>query len=58
MGCKYVLHVASPFPIQANELTVGTAVTGTLNVLKACSKKLSQVKKVVITSSCSAINGF
>lgn len=56
--CKYLLHVASPFPIQANESTVETAVKGTLNVLKACALKSSQIKKVVITSSCCAINGF
>lgn len=55
--CTYVLHVASPFPIQADETTVKTAVNGTLNVLRACASKTSKVKKVVLTSSCSAING-
>lgn len=55
-GCAYVLHVASPFPIVADESVVNTAVDGTLNVLRACAA-CESVKKVVLTSSCSAVNG-
>ena len=54
--CDYVLHTASPFPIIADESIVKTAVDGTLAVLKACAKEKS-VKKVVLTSSCAAVNG-
>jgi nucleoside-diphosphate-sugar epimerase len=54
-GCDYVLHVASPFPIVADDSIVKTAVDGTLNVLKACAD-CESVRKVVLTSSCSAIN--
>ncbi|CAJ0565964.1 unnamed protein product, partial [Mesorhabditis spiculigera] len=54
-GCDYVLHVASPFPIVATEETIKTAISGTLNVLKACQNEPS-VKKVVLTSSCAAVN--
>jgi nucleoside-diphosphate-sugar epimerase len=53
--CDYVLHTASPFPIVADEKCIETAVNGTLRVLKACAKEFS-VKKVVLTSSCAAIN--
>ncbi|VDM25501.1 unnamed protein product [Toxocara canis] len=55
-GCTYVLHVASPFPIVADESIIKTAVDGTLRVLRAAAQELS-VKKVVLTSSCAAING-
>ncbi|KHN74926.1 Dihydroflavonol-4-reductase [Toxocara canis] len=54
-GCTYVLHVASPFPIVADESIIKTAVDGTLRVLRAAAQELS-VKKVVLTSSCAAIN--
>uniref|UniRef100_A0A915EDG8 NAD-dependent epimerase/dehydratase domain-containing protein n=1 Tax=Ditylenchus dipsaci TaxID=166011 RepID=A0A915EDG8_9BILA len=54
-GCQYVFHVASPFPIVADENIVKTAIEGTLNVLKACASSTT-VKKVVMTSSCAAIN--
>ncbi|KAI6205698.1 hypothetical protein M3Y94_00821900 [Aphelenchoides besseyi] len=54
-GCDYVLHVASPFTLDDNETLIPVAVNGTLNVLKACSKA-STVKKVVLTSSCAAVN--
>uniref|UniRef100_A0A914DSQ0 NAD-dependent epimerase/dehydratase domain-containing protein n=1 Tax=Acrobeloides nanus TaxID=290746 RepID=A0A914DSQ0_9BILA len=53
-SCDYVLHVASPFQLVADENTITTAVEGTLNVLKACSK-CNTVKKVVLTSSCASI---
>ncbi|CAJ0575175.1 unnamed protein product, partial [Mesorhabditis spiculigera] len=54
-GCTYVLHVASPWPIVADESTVKTAVEGTLCVLRS-SARCRSVKKVVLTSSCSAVN--
>ncbi|PIO70110.1 NAD dependent epimerase/dehydratase family protein [Teladorsagia circumcincta] len=54
-GCDYVLHIASPFPIVSDATCVDIAVTGTLNVLRAVSKEPS-VKKVVLTSSCAAVN--
>uniref|UniRef100_A0A0N4ZWY6 Epimerase domain-containing protein n=1 Tax=Parastrongyloides trichosuri TaxID=131310 RepID=A0A0N4ZWY6_PARTI len=53
--CDYVLHVASPFPIVSDESVIKVAVDGTMVVLKAANKCLS-VKKVVLTSSCAAIN--
>ncbi|VDN20054.1 unnamed protein product [Gongylonema pulchrum] len=52
--CTYVLHVASPFPIVADDSIISTAVDGTLRVLRAAAK--TSVKKVVLTSSCAAIN--
>ncbi len=55
-GCKYILHVASPFPSKEpndeNEL-IRPAVDGTLRVLKAASN--AGVKRVVMTSSFAAI---
>lgn len=54
-GCTYILHVASPWPIVADESTVTTARDGTLNVLKGAAST-GTVKKVVVTSSCAAIN--
>ncbi|TKR82592.1 hypothetical protein L596_016289 [Steinernema carpocapsae] len=54
-GCSFILHVASPWPIVADEHTITVAVEGTLSVLKAASK-CSGVEKIVMTSSCSAIN--
>lgn len=58
MGCRYVLHTASPFPLclpsDEDEL-VRPAFKGTLNVLKACLD--CQVKRVVLTSSCCSMYG-
>ncbi|GMR31581.1 hypothetical protein PMAYCL1PPCAC_01776, partial [Pristionchus mayeri] len=54
-GCDFVQHVASPFPIVADETVVTTAISGTLNVLKAVAKCPS-VQKVVLTSSCVSVN--
>lgn len=54
-GCDYILHVASPWPIVADASTVKTAIEGTLNVLRAAAK-CPEVKKVVLTSSCAAVN--
>lgn len=55
-GCDYILHVASPWPIVADEHTITVAVQGTENVLKAAAT-VPTVKKIVLTSSCAAING-
>lgn len=56
-GCKYVIHVASPFPLtipsDPDEL-IKPAVDGTLNVLKACAE-VGGVKRVVLTSSIVAV---
>ncbi|WVZ79358.1 hypothetical protein U9M48_026945 [Paspalum notatum var. saurae] len=46
-GCDGVYHVASPAELLA------PAVTGTINVLKACSE--AKVKRVVVVSSVSAV---
>lgn len=58
-GCTYVMHVASPFPNTVpkdeNDL-IRPAVDGTLRVLKACTRT-STVKRVVLTSSISAVHG-
>ncbi len=55
-GCTYVLHVASPVPINLpkdeNEI-IKPAKEGTIRVLKAADK--TGVKRVVITSSIAAI---
>ena len=55
-GCKYVLHVASPFiianPDDESEM-ISPAVDGTLRVLKAA--KAANVERVVVTSSLIAI---
>ncbi|KAJ5115940.1 nucleoside-diphosphate-sugar epimerase [Penicillium angulare] len=56
--CKYVLHVASPFPPSEpkdeNELII-PARDGTLRVLRAARD--AHVKRVVMTSSFSAVHG-
>uniref|UniRef100_A0A1I7XUT7 3Beta_HSD domain-containing protein n=1 Tax=Heterorhabditis bacteriophora TaxID=37862 RepID=A0A1I7XUT7_HETBA len=54
-SCDYIFHVASPFPIVADETCIDTAITGTINVLKAANKEKT-VRKVVLTSSCAAVN--
>jgi nucleoside-diphosphate-sugar epimerase len=55
-GCDYVMHVASPIPVNApkneDELIV-PAREGTLRVLRAARD--AKVKRVVLTSSCGAI---
>ncbi|KAK5979570.1 Dihydroflavonol-4-reductase, partial [Trichostrongylus colubriformis] len=56
-GCDYVLHIASPFPIVSDATCIDIAVNGTLNVLRAVAKE-PRVKKVVLTSSCAAVNGY
>lgn len=56
-GCEGVFHVASPVPsgrsTNPEEEVIAPAVTGTLNVLKACNE--AKVKRVVIVSSCAAV---
>ena len=55
-GCDYVVHVASPIPVNApkheDELIV-PAREGTLRVLRAARD--AKVKRVVLTSTCGAI---
>ena len=57
-GCDYVLHVASPFPLEdpadEDEL-IRPAVDGTLRVLRAAAAS-GTVKRVVLTSSVAAIS--
>nr|APG32499.1 putative cinnamoyl-CoA reductase 4 [Freesia hybrid cultivar] len=56
-GCEGVFHVASPVPSSKvpnpEEELVAPAVTGTLNVLKACSE--SKVKRVIVVSSLASV---
>ncbi|EGC29048.1 hypothetical protein DICPUDRAFT_51509 [Dictyostelium purpureum] len=56
-GCKYILHVASPFPAvqpENEDEAIRPAVDGTLRVLKA-ARDDTNVKRVVLTSSFAAI---
>lgn len=56
-GCTYVMHVASPFPLDdpADEQElIRPAVDGTLRVLRA-SAASGTVKRVVVTSSLAAV---
>lgn len=58
-GCSYVLHIASPFPLDQprnEDDVVKPAVDGTMNVLKACHEAKC-VKRVVLTSSNAAVFG-
>uniref|UniRef100_J3MFY9 NAD-dependent epimerase/dehydratase domain-containing protein n=1 Tax=Oryza brachyantha TaxID=4533 RepID=J3MFY9_ORYBR len=56
-GCEGVFHVASPVPSSRSTNpeaeVIAHAVTGTLNVLKACYE--AKVKRVVVVSSCTAV---
>ncbi|MCP9265256.1 Integrator complex subunit 9-like protein [Dirofilaria immitis] len=54
-GCTYILHIASPWNIVADESTIRIAKNGTLNVLKAAAK-CGTIQKIVLTSSTAAIN--
>ena len=57
-GCAFVLHVASPFyitePLDPQAL-IKPAVEGSLNVLRACAAATPPPKRVVLTSSVSAV---
>lgn len=53
--CLYVLHIASPCEVIADERIVEVAIRGTLNVLSGASRKKC-VRKVVLTSTSGAIN--
>ncbi|KAI4971156.1 hypothetical protein ZWY2020_002070 [Hordeum vulgare] len=57
-GCDGVFHVASPVPsgrsTNPEEEVIAPAVTGTLNVLKACYE--AKVKRVVMVSSVAAVS--
>jgi nucleoside-diphosphate-sugar epimerase len=55
-GCDYVMHVASPIPLNApktEDEVIVPARDGVLRVLKAARD--AKVKRVVLTSSCGAI---
>jgi nucleoside-diphosphate-sugar epimerase len=55
-GCQYVLHVASPFPVEAprdEEELIRPAHEGSLRVLRAARE--AGVKRVVLTSSFAAV---
>ena len=55
-GCDYVIHVASPFPLEDpknEDEVIKPAVEGTTGILEAV--KGTQIKRVVITSSIVAI---
>ncbi|XP_015693736.1 cinnamoyl-CoA reductase 1-like [Oryza brachyantha] len=56
-GCEGVFHVASPVPsgrsLNPEVEVIAPAVTGTLNVLKACYE--AKVKRVVMVSSIAAV---
>jgi dihydroflavonol-4-reductase len=51
-GCKYIMHIASPFPFKVSndrEKLLPVAVDGTLRVLKASLN--ASVEQIIITSS-------
>ena len=57
-GCDYVIHTASPFPIEEpkdENVLIRPAVEGTLAAVKAAHKY--KVKRIIITSSVAAIMG-
>jgi dihydroflavonol-4-reductase len=57
--CDYILHVASPFPLEEpkdpNELIV-PAVEGTLRVLRFASQTSKLPRRVVVTSSVASVS--
>ncbi|CAI2373107.1 unnamed protein product [Moneuplotes crassus] len=59
-GAKYVLHVASPFPLNSpkdgEKEVIQPAIDGNRHMLNACVG--SDVKKLIITSSCVAVQDF
>ena len=55
-GCKYIIHVASPFPLEKpkhEDLLIKPAVNGTLAACKAAHKW--GAKRLVITASLASI---
>ena len=55
--CTYVIHTASPFPVEApkhEDDLIKPAVEGTISVIKA-AQETGTVKRVVLTSSCEAV---
>lgn len=55
-GCRYLMHVASPFPLQPpkqRDALVGPARDGTLRALRAAAK--NGIARTVLTSSTAAI---
>ncbi|CAJ1425617.1 unnamed protein product [Effrenium voratum] len=55
-GCKYVMHTASPFKLDAKDVQkelIEPAVKGTEAVMKAAAK--ANIKRVVLTSSIAAV---
>jgi nucleoside-diphosphate-sugar epimerase len=55
-GSTYIVHTASPFPIEKpkdENVLIKPAVEGTLAVMKAA--RLNKVKRVVVTSSIASI---
>lgn len=55
-GCRFVLHVASPFPLrdpEDREALIGPARDGALRVIKAAAK--AGIERVVMTSSMAAV---
>ncbi|MCW5696532.1 MAG: NAD-dependent epimerase/dehydratase family protein [Bauldia sp.] len=55
-GCRYVLHIASPFPLRqpkTEDEVVRPAVEGTIRVMRAATAAM--VERVVLTSSAVAI---
>ncbi|XP_039055289.1 tetraketide alpha-pyrone reductase 2-like isoform X2 [Hibiscus syriacus] len=58
-GVHGVFHTASPVLVpydhNVQKTLIDPCIKGTLNVLRSCAKASSPVKRVVLTSSCSAI---
>ncbi|CAN1277605.1 Dihydroflavonol 4-reductase [Linum perenne] len=56
-GCHGVFHVAAPMQFHGDDenKAISTAIEGTLNLLRSCSKSSTSVKRVVFTSSISTL---
>jgi len=57
VGCKYVVHTASPFPLakpKNDNDVIQPAVNGTMAAMRGC--KMHGVKRIVITSSVASIS--
>ncbi|XP_065198631.1 uncharacterized protein LOC135830170 [Sycon ciliatum] len=59
-GCSYIIHLASPFPLNAprnaEAEVVQPAVEGTRRLMEACSRSRT-LKRLVFTSSVAAVSG-